>query len=383
MGQNSSKTVRLFSLGAFLNDLGYYLIVSIWPVFVTSVLGASVTFLGFVDGIGDALVSLSQAGAGFLSDRMRKRKVFIWLGYFFAFLSRLTYSLASSSWHVLPGKILDRGGKMRDAPRDAIVADVTTRENRAAAFGMLRASDRGGAAIGLLSSIFLVGYLTYRELFLLAAIPSLIGSVIILLFVRERAGSDHLKPKFSFNFISRDLKIFTALSLIFTLGAFSDSFYILAANKLGVSIKIVPLFFLSFLVFASLFSVPFGKLSDKIGRLWVLRAAFALFLSVNALFIFSGSLWLVLAAFVAYGMHTAAFEGNTKTMVAEFAPSELRASIIGSFQMIIGFTALPASLIAGVLWDKVGLRAPFIFSFFAALIALFITFFVCEPDGKV
>ncbi|MBI2446632.1 MAG: MFS transporter [Parcubacteria group bacterium] len=373
------KTIRLFSLGAFLNDLGYYAVITIWPIFVTSVIGASVTFLGFIDGLGDAFVSLSQAGSGFLSDKLRKRKIFIWLGYFLAFVSRIIYAISYQPWQLIPGKILDRAGKMRDAPRDAIVADITPREKRASAFGVLRAADRGGAVFGLLASILLVSYFSYRQMFLLAAIPSLIGSLIVLFFVREYAHIDHLKPEFSFKFISRNLKIFTLISAIFTLGAFSDSFYILAASKLGVSLKFVPLFFLAFLFCSSIFAVPFGKLSDKIGRLFVVAVSFILFIIVNFIFIFYSSFWMIFIAFIILGIHSAAYEGNLKTIVAEFAPSSIRSSVIGSFQMLIGLIALPASLIAGILWDGIGLKAPFILSLSLTLIALILLFFVREP----
>lgn len=378
----NKKTVWIFSIGAFLNDLGYYAVITVWPIFVTSVIGASVTFLGFIDGLGDAFVSLSQAGSGFLSDKLKKRKIFIWLGYFLAFVSRIIYAVSYQPWHLIPGKILDRSGKMRDAPRDAIVADVTPKEKRAAAFGILRSADRGGAVLGLLASILLLGYFSYRQMFLLAAIPSLIGSLIILFFVRESRKPDNVKTEFSFRFVSRDLKIFTLTSAIFTLGAFSDSFYILAASKLGVSLKFVPLFFLAFLFFSSIFAIPFGKLSDKIGRRFVLATAFVLFIIVNLIFIFYNSFWMIFLAFIVYGIHSAAYEGNLKTMVAEFAPIPLRASVIGGFQMLIGLIALPASLIAGILWDGIGLKAPFVLSLALTLIALPLLFFVREPKTE-
>lgn len=378
MNENK-KTVWLFSLGAFLNDLGYYAIITIWPIFVTSVIGASVTFLGFIDGLGDAFVSLSQAGSGFLSDKLKKRKIFIWLGYFLAFVSRIIYAFSYQPWHLIPGKILDRSGKMRDAPRDAIVADITPHEKRASAFGTLRAADRAGATLGLIASILLVSYFSYRQMFILAAIPSLIGSLIILIFIRERSSVDNIKPVFSFKFVSRDLKIFTLASAIFTLGAFSDSFYILAASRFGVSLKFVPLFFLAFLVCSSVFAIPFGKLSDKIGRIFVMAISFILFMIVNLIFIFYNSFWMIFLAFATLGIHSASYEGNLKTIIAEFAPTSLRSSVIGGFAMLVGLIALPASLIAGVLWDAVGIKAPFVLSLSLTFVALIILFFVREP----
>ncbi|MBI4919999.1 MFS transporter [Candidatus Azambacteria bacterium] len=378
----NKKTVWLFSIGAFLNDFGHYFVFTIWPIFVTSVIGASAMFLGFVDGLGDAFASLSQAASGLLSDKIKKRKIFIWLGYFFAFFSRIIYSFSTRSWQLIPGKILDRSGKMRDAPRDAIVADITPREKRASAFGALRAADRGGAVLGLAASLFLAGYFAYRELFLIAAIPSLAGSLIILFFVKEKITSDGLAPKFSFKFASRDFKVFTALSAIFTLGAFSDSFYILAANKLGVSLKLLPLFYLTYMLFSSLMAIPFGKMADKIGRRPVIGFAFILFMATNAMFIFFNSLWMILLAFAVYGLHGAAYEGNIKTIVAEFAPYNMRASIIGGFQMLIGLIALPASFIAGILWDAVNFRAPFALSLILTAIAFAALFFVREPKTE-
>jgi MFS family permease len=140
------KTVRTFAIASFLNDMGSDIIYPVWPLFVTQVLKADMAALGLLDGLGEALVSLSQAASGYLSDRIRKRKVFIWVGYLCGALSRFGYAAASVWQHLIPFRVLDRAGKMRGAPRDALVADVSTDENRGRHFGLLRAMDNLGAS---------------------------------------------------------------------------------------------------------------------------------------------------------------------------------------------------------------------------------------------
>jgi MFS family permease len=134
----SKKTVRIFAAASFLNDMGSDIIYPIWPLFVTEVLKANMAVLGFLDGLGEALVSLSQAASGYISDRIRRRKIFIWTGYLCGSVSRIGYALSGSWPHLIPFRILDRGGKIRSAPRDALIADVTTEANRGRIFGFLR-----------------------------------------------------------------------------------------------------------------------------------------------------------------------------------------------------------------------------------------------------
>ena len=137
----AQKTIRVFAASSFLNDLGSDMIYPVWPMFVTEALKADMAALGFLDGLGDALVSLSQAGSGYLSDRLKKRKVFIWAGYLCGALSRLGYAAAAVWPHLVPSRVLDRSGKMRNPPRDAEVADISTPSNRGRNFGLLRAMD--------------------------------------------------------------------------------------------------------------------------------------------------------------------------------------------------------------------------------------------------
>ncbi len=139
--KESKRTVKIFALSSFLNDFGSDMIYPIWPLFVTSVLNADMAILGLIDGIGDAIVAISQAVSGYLSDKFGKRKVFIWTGYMFGGLSRLGYAISTVWQHLIPFRILDRAGKMRGAPRDAIIADVSTKKDRGKNFGLLRTFD--------------------------------------------------------------------------------------------------------------------------------------------------------------------------------------------------------------------------------------------------
>ncbi|MCL5016502.1 MAG: MFS transporter [Patescibacteria group bacterium] len=386
MGDAESKrNLWLFATASFLNDLGHFLFTAIWPVFVTVTIGASVTFLGFIDGFGTALESISQAVSGLLSDKMGKRKVFIWLGYLLPSIASLIYASSRNPFQLFVGKFFDRSGKLRDAPRDAIIADETEHSKRATAFGFLRAADRGGALLGLAISAALVSYLTYRQLFWLSAIPGFIGTAIILFLIREnkKAGDGKDGVSLSLNKAGRSLKIFTVLSLIFTLGSFSDSFYILTMKDRGVSLAVIPLVYLVYVFVSFASAIPFGKLADRVGRKTVMALSYLLLAITNALFIFSGTIFSFALAFAAYGLHYGAYKGNIKTFVADLSPRDLRASFLGGFEMLLGLVSLPASVIAGVLWQGVAPAAAFLFSILMSAVALILMPLVTESKKDV
>lgn len=360
--KETKKTIRIFALASFLNDLGSDIIYPIWPVFVTEILGANMSVLGFIDGLGEALVSISQGLSGYISDRIKKRKVFVWLGYLFGGFSRIGYALARIWQHLIPFKILDRIGKIRGSPRDAIVADISTNENRGRNFGLLRAMDNLGAVCGIVVCVLFFNLLGYRTLFLLAALPSIVGALLIFIFVKERSPDAKIYKGLSFAKWDRNFKLFLLVSAIFSLGAFSYSFLLICAKEFGFKTIALPLLYLVFTAFAALFSLPFGKLSDKIGRKRVLLLSYILWGLVLLSFIFIRSYLTIVLSFVLYGLHKAAYEPVQRTFVAELAPSGLKASALGGFQMVIGLCSLPASFFAGLLWDKVGVSAPFYFS---------------------
>jgi MFS family permease len=373
------KAIRTFAAASFLNDMGSDIINPVWPLFVTQVLKANMAALGFLDGLGEAIVSLSQAVAGYYSDKIRKRKVFIWTGYLCGAVSRLGYA-ASSVWqHLIPFRILDRAGKIRGAPRDAMLADLSTDENRGRHFGLLRAMDNSGSVVGILISIALFNVLGYRLLFALAAIPSLIGAGLILKNIKEaRSPVARVFKGLSFRDIDRNLALYIVLNAVFALGAFTYSFLLLYARSEGFKAGAIPVLFLVYSVFAALFSYPFGRLSDRIGRKPVLLMAFAAWAAVCAGVVFARGLAAVALIFALYGIHKGALDPVQKTLVAELAPRPYRASVLGGFQMVIGLCAFPASLVAGLLWDKAGRNAPFHLSLGLTVAAALLLLFVRE-----
>jgi len=372
------KTIRIFALASFLNDMGSDIIYPIWPLFVRS-LGANMAALGFIDGLGDAIVSISQAISGFISDKIRKRKVFVWIGYLFGSLSRVGYALSSAWQHLIPFRVLDRAGKIRSAPRDAIVADISTAENRGRNFGLLRAMDNLGAVFGIIICILFFGLLGYRKLFLLASIPSAIGAFLIFSLIKEKKPTEiKIYKGLSLRTLDKNFKLFLLLSAIFALGSFSYSFLLIYAKQFGLQTAFVPVLYLIFTAIASLFSLPFGKLSDRIGRKSVIMLSFIFWAIVCLILIFTQKYLALILGFILYGLHKGALDPVQKTFVSELAPIEYRASGLGGFQMAVGLCALPSSLIAGILWDKINIFAPFHFSLVLTILSIIILFFVKE-----
>ncbi|OGP88410.1 MAG: hypothetical protein A2031_10050 [Deltaproteobacteria bacterium RBG_19FT_COMBO_43_11] len=377
--EENKKHIRAFAWASFLNDLGSDMIYPVWPLFVTSVMGANMAMLGLIDGLGEAFVSISKAISGYISDKMRKRKIFIWSGYILGSFSRFGYALAPSWQWLIPLKILDRSGKIRSAPRDALVADISTDQNRGGNFGLMKAMDNLGAVCGIVVCLLLFEHIGFTNLFLIAALPSLVSAFLIYKYIKENKVSDKkLFADFTFKDLDGNFKLFLFLNSVFTLGAFSYSFLLIFANKSGFKVTYLPIFYLIITITAAVFSLPMGKLSDKVGRKKLMYLAFILWAAICVSFILSNNSFVVFAVFVLYGLHKAALETVQKTYTSELCPECFRATGLGVFQMAIGICALPASLIAGFLWDKINMQAPFYLSLALSLVSCFMLLFVKE-----
>ncbi len=359
----SKKIIRTFAAASFLNDMGSDMIYPIWPLFVTQVLKANMAALGFLDGLGDALVSLSKALSGYFSDRIRRRKVFIWAGYLLGALSRIGYALSSVWTHLIPFRMLDRGGKIRGAPRDAYVADISVQENRGKNFGYLRAMDHLGAVFGIILCIVFFKLLGYKLLFFLAAVPTFLSVALVILLIKEKKPEKiKLYKGISIKDLDRNYKLFLLLSSFFTLGAFSYSFLLIYGKEYGFKTTFIPVLYLIFSAVAFLLSIPMGRLADRIGRKPVLFLSFFLWAAVLVFLILGKSHVTVLLGFILYGAHKGTLEPVQTAFVSELAPKQFRASGLGGFQMITGLCTLPASFMAGILWESLGMTAPFYFS---------------------
>jgi len=391
--KENRRTINIFAGASFLQDLGSDMVFPIWPLFVTVFLKADLAILGLIDGLGTAMVSLSQALSGYLSDRWHKRKPFIWSGYSMGGVARIGYA-ASPTWGwLIPFKMIERTGKLRGAPRDAMVAECSTCDNRGANFGLLRTMDNLGAVCGVLSTLLLFGILGYVNLFLVAAIPSFLAALVVLIFIKEREAKkakpvetkDQPKKKASFWDLSTNFKVFTVVGIFFALGNFSYSFLIIFASKAGMTAQQTVLMYLLFSVVATLLSFPFGKLADMIGRkviVLVSFVSFALMCMVAMEVQDMTALALILIVFILYGVNLGALEPVQKAFVSELATPEYKASGLGIYQMAIGLVSLPASVLAGVLWDLYGTWAPFTFSAVMTIGACFALAFVKEKKSK-
>ena len=378
--KSDKKTVRIFALASFLNDFGSDMIYPIWPLFVTA-LGANMSVLGLLDGLGNACVSLSQALSGYFSDRLRKRKIFIWFGYLLSALSRIGYAF-SPTWHLLiPSRILDRSGKMRGPPRDAIIAEISNHGNRGRNFGLVRAMDNLGAVCGIITTVCLFHLLGYRNLFLLAALPSLAAVLLIVSLTRERTNAEHAFKGLRISILNRNYFLFLVSSSLLALGSFSYSFLLVFSNRFGFKAGFIPVLYLIFTVFAFLASLPFGHISDKVGRKAMLAVGFALWTLVCFCFICFPTRAGIITGFVLFGLHRGALDTLQNTFVSELVHPDMRGSALGGFQMVIGICALPASLIAGYLWDRFGPEAPFYFSLVITVLAILMLVFV-RADTK-
>jgi len=379
MKDKDKKKIFVFAIASFLNDVGSNISDTILPFFITETLGAQMSILGLISGIQEFFYSFVQSFSGFFSDKLKKRKIFIWLGYALSGISKIGIAISYTWQHVLGFSILNRFGKIRDPPRDALVSEISRKEERGKNFGIIEAADNLGAVLGIILCFFLLSYFSYRSLFLIAAIPSLVASFLIYLAVKEvkmrknKNKENKLKIK-----LNKNTKIVMLASALFNLGFFSYSFLLIFAKDFGFETSIAPLFMLTFTLAALISSIPFGRLSDKIGRKKVLAIAYSLWIFSCIGFILANQSFEIPLLFVVYGLVLGAKKPVEPAFVSEISEPELKATTIGIFRMINGFCLLIASTIAGILWNTFGKTTPFAFSIPLAIASLLVLSFAKE-----
>lgn len=370
----SLARVRALGLVSLLTDASSEAVYPVLPLFLTNVIGAPVAAIGLIESLAEGTAALAKIFSGRLSDRLGRRRPLVLLGYSLSNLVKPALALVPSWPWALALRVTDRLGKgIRTAPRDALIADYAPPERRGEAFGLHRAMDTVGAAIGPLVAwaVLTLQPSGYRTVFLISAIPGTLAILVALTKVRERARTKPAEaaeqPAVSFRGLGRPFALFAAVSTVFALGNSSDAMLVLRAQNLGAPAALVPLMYFAFNVVAASLARVFGKRSDRVGRHRVLVAGFAGYALVYAGFAAARHEWAPWLLFVAYGVPYALTEGMARAFVVDLVPEPVRATAIGAYTFLLGLATLFSSTLAGVLWDVVGPAAPFAVS--AALMA--------------
>lgn len=376
------KNVLVLGLVSFFNDLASEMIYPIVPIFLTSVLHTSIPLVGLIEGFAEALSSISKYLFGTFSDYIQKRKIFVTAGYVCAAVSKILIGLAYSWPMVLFARITDRLGKgLRSAPRDSILLENTTAENRGYIFGFHRAFDSLGAVLGPLTALLILYLLkeNIRLTFFIAFIPATIAIFLLAVFVKEKkevkTEKNQIFVKISWQHLNTNLKIFLAVSFLFSLGNSSDAFLLLYAKNLGLTTTLVVLMYVLYNVSQTIFATPAGSLADKLGARKVFLGGLFVFSIVYFLFglvkdpVF---LWIL---FPIYGLYIAATDGVSKVYISEFITQNESGSYFGAYYALTALGTFFASFIGGILWNRIGPSATFYYGSAFSLAAFFICIF--------
>ena len=352
---------------AFFGGLAQDMMVPVLPVFYTTVLGLRKEFIGVIEGALTTVVSLAKIGAGYLSDALGRRKTIVFVGYALSAVGRFGLGFAGSGGAVLGLRLSDGLGKgLKDAPRDALVAGSAGDRSLGFAFGVQRTLDTLGSVIGpVLTFVFLKVWIdqpgaSYRVLFFIAGVVAAIPLAIIAVFVREQRAPVKKQP-LSLHVLRGPFAGFLAVMLLFTLGNSSDAFLILRAQSVGVPVALIPIVYAVFNLVSAIAAIPAGRLADRVGRRRVIGYGWGVYALVYLGFALATAPWMIWGLYAFYGLFYALTEGSAKALVAELVPDASRGAAYGLYSAAIGVMALPASVIAGVLWDRISPAAPFAF----------------------
>jgi MFS family permease len=388
MKKRIPRNVWILSITSFLTDVSSEMLINLLPLFLVNVLGVRIAVIGLIEGIAEATASLMKLASGALSDYLENRKTLTVIGYGLSALVKPLLYFANTWVWVLGVRFADRIGKgIRTSPRDALLADSTPEDRRGLAFGLHRAADTAGAFTGLIIAALVVWVSqanaaeldrsTFQTVVLVSIIPAFLAVVILALGVREvtsrrQAGT---KRRFRFSGLDRQFWSFLFVLVIFTLGNSADAFIILRAQERGLNVLQILGMLITFTFIYTVVASPAGALSDRIGRKKVLLAGWMVygliylgFASANT----GAQIWLFYGT---YGLYYALTEGASRAFVADLVPQAQRGTAYGLYHASIGLAALPASLIAGLLWQGIGAwgglgpAAPFYFGAAMALLA--------------
>lgn len=403
---NPNKTVFWYGLASMFNDVGANIIFPVWPFFITQVLGLSTVFLGMIDGLADFVQYVSKGISGLASDKLRKRKPFIWFGYFSSAIARLAYAFTTNAYALLTLRSVERFGKIRDAPRNALIADIMPEKRRGKAYGLIELFDKFGGVLGIFVLILIVAYmkpLNFTKVFIWAGLLSAISIIIVSFFTPEYfRRSQHYNTSIKFA-VKENLKnpkfiYFLILAAIIGLASFNFSFVFLMIkpvfenwitgnghSSLEIMILISALGFFVYNASASFAGYYFGNMSDYIGRkksifitnmIYFIALVFLYFSLRNT--DFATKAVLLFLGFILYGINYGAQQTVLISYVSELVDKKYKATGIGIYYSIFGIATLLASLIAGYLIEFYSYNAMLMFSMVAVAIPSAMLFL----DGK-
>ena len=366
------RNVLFTGLTSFLTDTSVKMIYSVMPIFLMSI-GASKASLGLIEGVAESTASLIKAFSGFWSDRIGKNKPFMLAGYALSAIILPFYAFVISPLQVLVLRFAERFGKgIRTAPRDSLIAASVTNNETGRAFGLQKAMDNSGAIAGPLIAFALLSLFpgNYRLLFLLAGIPAVAGIFVIIFGIKEaKKNKTELLQQFHLRDYPRRYWFFLGIIFVFTLGNSTDALLLVKANEAGIKVAFIPLVYLITNTVSVIAAIPAGSLSDRIGKEKLLVAGFLIYAVVYFFFGLDNSKVMLYMLFALYGLYSAATDGIQKAFVSDIVHSNRRGTGLGIYNALLGITLLPASLIAGVLYDRVNSSIPFRFGAAMALLA--------------
>ena len=381
------RNVWAVSVTSFLMDVSSEMVINILPLFLANVLGVRTNIIGLIEGVAESTASILKLFSGWFSDKIGGRKWLAVAGYGLSALAKPFFYFANT-WGVIAGvRWADRVGKgVRTAPRDALVADSVTKEMRGLAFGFHRASDTAGAMLGLLIALLIVwvaqsgnvelGASTFRTVVLVSLVPAFLAVLALAIGAKEVPVSGQRQmPKFALRSLGKPFLVFMIIVGIFDLGNSSDAFLVLRAQERGISVIGILAMLATFNLVYTLISTPAGSLSDRIGRRRLIIGGWLVYAAIYLGFALAQTGWQIWALYVVYGLYYGMAYGTSKAMIADLVPDALRGTAYGTYNAILGIIDLPASLIAGLLWQGAGTwhgfgaPAPFYFGGVMALLA--------------
>lgn len=395
------RNIWVMTVASFLTDVSSDMVNNLVPLFLANVLGARTATVGLVEGVAESTASLIKLLSGWWSDRVVSRKPPTVIGYAISAAAKPMLAFASTSAAVLGIRFADRVGKgIRTAPRDALLADSVTAEQRGRAFGFHRAGDSLGAAVGLGLALIVVwlsqgaaiqlDQATFRRIALLSAVPAFLAVLVLIIGlaeVRRTAPAAHQPILGSLRNMPAGLRRFLGVLAVFTLGNSADAFIILRAQERGLSVAGVLVMLIAFNLVYTAVAGPSGALSDRMGRQKLIAAGWVVYALIYLGLALAIQAWQVVVLFVAYGAYHGLVDASTRAFVADLAGAERRGSGFGAYHATIGLLALPASVIAGILWQGLGRwtgfgpAAPFWFgALMAALATALLLWWLPQPQ---